>query len=366
MRPALRLAVFLVVASACGSGSDPISPSPDVPPPSSPPVTPTLTLPLLNRVVFESDRLDKNGDIYAMKADGTDVVRLTDGTHGEICPSLSPDGTRIAYFTLGAAVNLPMSASLMKANGADPQSPTKIGALASSIRQCPVWSGDSRVFAVIGVAGYTGVFPGPPDTVKIISRDGVVINTNADGYVRSIALSADGKFIILAETSGTSSETLVRFSVDGSGRKLLGKGSGPAWSPDGTQIAVHCDAGLCTMSADGANTKTISSIYSTNLRYSPDGTHISFLCWGNIVGPCSIATDGSDFRNLKGQFSSNPPDDLVWAPDGKSLIFDCWAPDPFTGFIQTDICSMAADFTGAHNLTSNPGYDKNPSFSPTG
>src|SRR5688500_17957523 len=86
VRQAIRIAVLLplVLGIACG---EPTAPEPPLP------------LPLTDRIVFESDRADPLGDVYAMTFDGADVRRLTNSETGETCPRISPDGNRIAYFT---------------------------------------------------------------------------------------------------------------------------------------------------------------------------------------------------------------------------------------------------------------------------
>ena len=44
----------------------------------------------------ESDR-DGDHEIYTMRADGGDVVQLTDNEIGDVSPAWSPDGTRITF-----------------------------------------------------------------------------------------------------------------------------------------------------------------------------------------------------------------------------------------------------------------------------
>ena len=50
------------------------------------------------RIAFHSDR-DGNYDIFVMNADGTGVVRLTDDEAYDVYPAWSPDGGRIAFMS---------------------------------------------------------------------------------------------------------------------------------------------------------------------------------------------------------------------------------------------------------------------------
>ena len=49
-----------------------------------------------DHIVFVSER-DGNKEIYVMKVDGTDIVRLTNNTANDLAPASSPDGRRIAF-----------------------------------------------------------------------------------------------------------------------------------------------------------------------------------------------------------------------------------------------------------------------------
>ncbi|MBP7962637.1 MAG: PD40 domain-containing protein [Caldilineaceae bacterium] len=51
-----------------------------------------------NRIVFQSNRVGPNSEIFDMRADGTDVRRLTVNINGDADPAWSTDGTQIVFW----------------------------------------------------------------------------------------------------------------------------------------------------------------------------------------------------------------------------------------------------------------------------
>ncbi len=51
-----------------------------------------------NRIVFQSNRVGPNSEIFDMRADGTDVRQLTVNVNGDADPAWSADGTQIAFW----------------------------------------------------------------------------------------------------------------------------------------------------------------------------------------------------------------------------------------------------------------------------
>ena len=117
-------------------------------------------------------------------------------------------------------------------------------------------------------------------------------------------------------------------NADGSNVRTLtvGRGSDPAWSPDGAKLAFAGDSGIFLMNADGTGAVQLTT-GGMEPSWSPDGSRIAFvmLQWdstGNDPGLypriAVVNTDGSGFARL----SDGPYDDSpAWSPDGTRIAF---------------------------------------------
>ncbi len=201
-------------------------------------------------------------------------------------------------------------------------------------------------------------------------------------------------------------------NADGSNPVNLADGGGPAWSPDGTQIAFSRDHNIYVMNADGRGAVRITDAgappYAGGPAWSPDGSRIAFT-YGSGSGPTLesdvyvMNTDGSGQVNLTNDpaFDGRPawsPDgskiafgsmrdgemdiyvmnadgsnvvrltdfdfgvwNPAWSPDGSRIAFEAWPTED-----NGDIYVMNADGTGAVNLTNDPALDRWPAWSPDG
>lgn len=136
-------------------------------------------------------------------------------------------------------------------------------------------------------------------------------------------------------------------NTDGSGLKMLAKGSGvlwhPSWSPDGSRIVyVVCRAGdplasgvFWVMNADGSGKKRLTKVSAGAGEpvWSPDGRQIAFSGGGGSQdGICVINVDGSGFRRVTRPSGGSSPGEgqAAWAPNGKILFMslgDVWSVD---------------------------------------
>ncbi len=171
------------------------------------------------RIVFQSTR-DGNGEIYVMDAaDGSEPVNLTRNPAADSQPVVSPGGDQIAFTTTRTGDS---EVFVMNTNGTDP---TNVTNRPSFIDGFPDFSPDGQRLAL--AANPVGV------AVSANAADMFVINVDGSGLRN---LTAD--------------------LVNPAGQRMNERW--PAWSPEGTEIAVW--AGL------GFGTGTDAEIYAVNVE----------------------------------------------------------------------------------------------------
>ncbi len=237
------------------------------------------------RIVFQSDRIDGNREIYLMNADGSGLVRLTQNAAEDQTPVWSPDGTRIA-FQSDRDGNLEIY--VMNADGSGQRNLTRHPAEDSH----PKWSPDG------GSIIFDRPVDGDNDEIWEVSADGgeprrLTDDPSRDTYA---SVSPDGTRVLWrrrfrdprSEGGFGNSEVFV-MNRDGSNPVNLTNHPAydgwPAWSPDGRWIAFASDRErervwhIYMMEVDGSSVRRVSPEdaedgYFTKPIWSPDGTKI--------------------------------------------------------------------------------------------
>jgi len=243
------------------------------------------------RIVWQSLR-DNNWNIYSMRADGTDVRRLTDHPLDDENPAWSPDGMLIAFDTRRSGHRQVFT---MKPDGSQQE-------LLIDYAQHPCWSADGRFIVferkwkiflfTIAEKSERELVPGKLATAEMHpAKPGktatqVPLTTTIESIKASgPAFSTDGKYLAFTTDARFPWEVAV-MPLDGTRLKLLAWGCEPAWLPGTDRIIFTREAGrsgsdLLMRSAAGGRLKLVSSLempwgYEYAPAVSPDGR---WLVW---------------------------------------------------------------------------------------
>lgn len=181
--------------------------------------------------------------------------------------------------------------------------------------------------------------------LMVVRPDGSDLKTlatfpNFDGF----RWSPDGRAILLnfTETDITGFELAV-VQADGSGSRSLDVGRAAdwaSWRPGGRHIAFRGALGDGTSAAfiadaDGTNVRRLPIESSAltdfeGLRWSPDGTHLSFMSDGRLggttgwqIGVAEIDADGDLAAHRRLKFDPDSGEEMLptWSPDSTQLAF---------------------------------------------
>ena len=266
-----------------------------------------------DRIAFSHE-----GAVYVVDSTGS-RLQLVDGGDGELDlahgPSVSPDGSRIAYTSYeryGWWWDRSESWEIVttKPDGSDRRRLTE-----NDIRDLnPVWSHDgTRIFFHKKGALYAMAADGSDESVK-------VVEVEEGPIVRGFALSPDGSHLAFGAEVQNQGRVMYAARADGSGLTWLADTGLLAWSPDSLRIAyfVKGEVGgvsrrIYTIEVDGSDVREIISFlnggvaWADSLSWSPDGSEI-------LYGKNIIAADGSAVRKLP-----VPDGHGSWSPDSSRI-----------------------------------------------
>jgi Tol biopolymer transport system component len=297
------------------------------------------------------------GDLFMVRADGTDRRQLTSGPAKDANPSWSPDGTRIAFerWSRGEETVMVMDIAggneLILATAAQPDENCASGGLAWSpeatalifqrnagLPACaPAWY-DLYVVATDGsspavlllrpevVAGMvTSSAAWSPDGTRIALVGDASVERDAGGGGRS---HEDQLYVIEVPRGGAVAGGLHARRITG-GVADGEKWGSPRWSPDGTMLAATHAEDIYVMQPDGSGVRRLMS--GSYPRWSPDGRQIAFRLGaddGRVpdCGHCAndwtwlMASDGTGKRRLEPADRRSRGFALTdWSPDGTRL-----------------------------------------------
>lgn len=226
---------------------------------------------LFDRIVFHRDDGAGDGDLVVVALDGAGLTAIRGGDGFDLFPSLSPDGTRVAFQDRSGADS---EIALLSVDGSGFVQLTDNDVFDGST---PSWSPDGSRLA------FSSYRDGDSE-IYAMDADGssVVQLTDNDVFDAGPAWSPDGQEIaFVSDLSGTRDIHVVD-AGGGAPTRLTDDASSersPAWSPDGTRIAFERGGDLYVMDADGTDVQPLAAVPGSSDQgpaWSPDGSRLVF------------------------------------------------------------------------------------------
>ena len=283
--------------------------------------------------------------ILALAACGTErmemprLTALSPPGARQIDPSISPDGSRIAYWS--PVADIPGQWELWVAN-LDLSAPAKVGVTTLLVGP-PLWSPDGRVIATtssqFGAADVVVVPAAGGDVRRVTSVPGAAIPVGwfPDGDRLAVLVTQDGSYSARVFSLSTGADQPL---IPGETRLHLGTPS-----PDGAHIAYLVIEGsrstLWLADGDGRNgqaltTEGFESPTGNIIQWSPDSRQVAFTSRRTgTTDVWAVATDGSAPRQLTRDVRNDFGEG--WSPDGRWVSFNSQRGR------QSDLWIVAAD-----------------------
>ncbi len=275
----------------------------------------------------EDDKEDQN--IWLVRWNGRENLRLTNTPFAEHSPRWSPDGQYIAFLSDRGGAQAGDQIWLLNRAGGEAR---QLSHFASEITSF-AWSPDgSRIVFSAEVIPPAQVGSDPPKPIVI---DRLQFKSDEEGYLR-----AERKHLFLLDASTGETAQLTNDAYD----ELQ-----PTWSPDGSQIVFlskrgedpdsHANWDLYRVDAragsipqqlttsSGTDGDPLEDWGSRTPVFSPDGKHVAYMAagdpadlWYSLIQVGVIPTGGGEATLPTSKLDRNTLDPQ-WSPDGRWIYF---------------------------------------------
>jgi len=232
---------------------------------------------LKGTIVFQAN-WDGDWEIYAIQADGSQLVQLTQNIDVDASPAWSPDGRQIT-FTSNRDGNFDVY--VMQADGSRQHNLTQHPA----VDEVPVWSPDGEHMAFQSDRDRKSDRTGEMDIYTML-KDGSRVQKITEISARNIlpAWSPQGNWLAYTSNRGLGWHIYLH-QLDNSQEEVrIARGCRPAWSPDGQYLVHVSDRGnnnndLRLLQLNGKKVRFLTSDPKTSEldpAWSPDGRFIVY------------------------------------------------------------------------------------------
>jgi TolB protein len=275
--------------------------------------------------------LNPAGQLWLMRADGSDQRRLTQGG-SPATPTWSPDGRRLAYTAWNDDYCYPGTQKCAITDiwtvNVDGTAERKLLDRALS----PVWSpgGSQLLYRDFAGPAEAGMAAGD---LELARPDGshirrVATGLSWDGTRQLPAWSPSGTWIAYERMTWSGEHRLIVVRPNGSHRHRLTSGSSPAWSPSGRSIAFERKSGVFVTPSSGGRARRIAPPGSCP-TWSPGGARLAFITTHYPRGGTLtiVGRDGKHRRTVAAadacfvSGSNDFPSPPSWSRDGRTIYF---------------------------------------------